>query len=75
MLAWIVFCIICLGVTGWLALDWWMGWTAPKLDAAVKEFEEEWRRGVRMQPLDWAVFGLVLGATVYVLALLLLRSG
>jgi hypothetical protein len=56
MLTWIVFGILCLGLAGWLALDWWMGWTAPEFDAAVKEFEEEWRRGVRP---DWAVYGPV----------------
>jgi hypothetical protein len=72
MLTWIVFGILCLGLAGWLALDWWMGWTAPELDAAVKEFEEGWRRGVRP---DWAVYGPVLAAMVYALGFLLLRSG
>ena len=78
MLDWIIVGILCLGLAGWLALDWWMGWTAPELDAAVKEFEEEERRGVQMKPVDWAdwaVLGLVLAATVCMLALLLLRSG
>jgi hypothetical protein len=54
MLTWIV---ICLAVAGWLALDWWMGWTAPKLDAAIRELEAEQRRGAQMQPVDWAVLG------------------
>jgi hypothetical protein len=42
-LTWIGFFILCLVVTGWLVLDWWMGGIAQKLDAAIDEFEEELR--------------------------------
>ena len=66
MLTWIAYGIFCLGVTGWLALDWWAGWTAPKLDAAINEFEQESRRG---DSFDWAFYGFALLACAAVVLL------
>lgn len=63
-----------LGVVGWLALDWYMGWTSQKLDAAIKEFEEEQGKGVTDPAADLAVFCFGLITVMIVLVMILGRA-
>ena len=60
-----------LGVVGWLALDRYMGWTSRDIDAAIKEFEEEQRKGVSDPSADLAVVGLGIITTLIILAMIL----
>jgi hypothetical protein len=74
MLPWIGFSVFCLVLIGWLALDWWMGWTARRLDAAIDEFEEEWRRD-RQHVIDRALIWFAITASAaYLLVLVLLAA-
>lgn len=61
-------------VVGWLVLDWYMGWTARDMDAAIKELEEEQRKRVSVPAADLAVVGLGLITTLIVLAMILGRT-